>query len=957
MKSCELYPKEYLFIDKNNSNRSTMDINIETAVRICPTRKRNGEDNGMIGLHTNGAHSIQLANTQRFPVNYAFPPHTSQVLLYNTITTPLMNFFVEGCDVSIVTIGQSGTGKTYSLFGPGFHFAASESEHGIVPRFIRDLFAKLKQCKDRIFTVTIGWSQITGETVQDLLGSGLVECNDILEVFRLIQVGLSNVAPKCAHTLFTVSLYQEWTIDSEVHRRLSTASFTDLGSSEKVFVYDNNGLQSVPTDSGLMALQQCITALSDPHFNNVPYEQSVLTKLLKDSFGGRSKTVLLCTVSPLMEDLTESLYSLQLALRSQTIKNYVTVNSYIYKNVEDNSDVFSLQFAAHQLLKLVKNAEELFQKVLTNSSLPKGVLEQISHWLTFKQECEECFNDNCEPHRSLDIIEEEEAEDDTSYNSVQSSDSEGTDEDNSEKIMENFEDLLKNFSSLTDELVTSFYKDYFEEEVTTSCVSENHIKGARGRRVSIHSLEELKKSVSINSKICEEIEDKFSETDNMTYETKKKLLKKIATAIQGYQKQIEDLTKTIQVKEKLIQQLIKNKNIKNNARIKLDQKCQKLLKEYDKLMAALTQAEIDKDSDTEKKLQTKLTELKKKIKDADSLKNLTEESNKKLEEVQNSVQTSKKQLEKLKKCKRKEEKRKILYEAQLKEEKKKYETSQDSLEKNGVETKNSNENKQLVVLTHPVLNLQLENTESLRHEIRNLRKTREYLLEQKYCIDKKLTNNKILGENEERKLLQYEEAIEAIDLAMEFKNEILCGRYPIVAKSLELIDDQGDRMLMDRLRNLNENEMRILLYNYFQKIVDLRNSTKKLEVEVMDIENQNENLSCRVQNLSYNLQQVRLESERRIISLQHQHENKLQLVMKHLANDNGDDRVVSRVSKHALAFQMAGTSKQGDKSLIARFTRYARHETVPKQLQATVTVPQAIVTRQKNKLFIQQTQK
>lgn len=296
----------------------------------------------------------------------------------------------------------------------------------------------------------------------------------------------------------------------------------------------------------------------------------------------------------------------------------------------------------------------------------------------------------------------------------------------------------------------------------------------------------------------------------------------------------------------------------------------------------------------------------------------------------------------------------------LKKTKKKIETSQDSLEKqkNSVETKNSNENKQLVVMTHPaVLNLPFENRDSLRHEIRNLRKTRDYLLEQKYMIDTKLSNNKILNEYEERKLLQYEEAIEAIDLAMEFKNEILCGHYPIVAKSLELIDDHGDKMLMDRLMKLNEAEMRILLYNYFQKIVDLRNSTKKLELEVIDIENQNENLSCRVQNLSYNLQQVRLESERRIIALQHQHENKLQLVMKHLANDNGDDRVVSRVSKHALAFQMAGTSKQGDKSLIARFTRYARQETVPKQLQATVSVPQAIVTRQKNKLFIQQTQK
>ncbi|KAL3265463.1 hypothetical protein HHI36_009667 [Cryptolaemus montrouzieri] len=959
----------------------TMEINIETAVRICPISCRSSSENSLCLQANLSNNTIELANSQSFPVNYAIPAHSSQTVLYNTVITPLLNFLIEGCDVSVVALGQSETGKTYSLFGPGFHFAASETEHGIIPRFIRDLFTKVKQYRDRNYTIHITWSQICGETVQDLLGAGSVECTDILDAFQLIQLGMSNMAPKCAHTLFTLTLDQEWIIDTAVQHRVSTASFTDLASSEKILVYDNNGLvQSLPTDSGLLALQQCITALSEPYFlnygniNNIPYGQSVLTTLLKDSFGGRAKTILLCTVSPLVEDFAESLYTLQLALRTQTIKNFVTVNSYTtFQNIQDNYDVFGLQFATNQLLKLVANAEELFQKLLTNSSLAKGELEQISRWLTFKQECEECLSENSEPHRSLDIIEEEEAEDNTSCNTVNSSDSDEIDEDqeqdNSQSNMEKFEVMMKNFKILTDEIVSSNYSVHSNVNVSTkdsfcNSSSEYHSKGARGRRGSIHSAEELRNSFSVDSKICEEAvldsEDKKCE-DSLTYEAKKKLVKKILSVIEGYQKQILDLQKTIQVKEKFMQRLVKNKNTENNTRAKLEHQCQKLVKEYDKVNAAYTQAEINKDGDLEKKCQVKLAQLKKKINDAESLKVLTEESNRKLMEVENSVHTSKKQLEKLKKCKRKEEKRKAMYEAQLKDERKRMGTSQDSLQKqkSSVETKNSNENKQLVVLNRtPVINLSHENAESLRHEIRNLRKTRDYLLEQRYKIDTKAMHKKILNELEERKLLQYEEAIEAIDLAMEYKNEVLCGHIPVIAKSLEQIEEKGDKMLMDRLMKLNETEMRILLYKYFQKIVDLRNSSKKLELQVVDIENQNENLSCRVQSLSHTLQQVRLESERRIIALQHQHENKLQVVMRHLASDSGDnDRVVSRVSKHALAFQMAGTSKQGDKSLIARFTRYARQETVPKQLQATVSVPQAIVTRQKNKLFIQQTQK
>jgi costal 2 protein len=121
---------------------------------------------------------------------------------------------------------------------------------------------------------------------------------------------MSNIAPKCAHTLFTLTLEQQWVVDTTIHHRIATASFADLAGSEKVLVYDSNGMmQTIPTDLGIQTLQRCIMTLS---------EQSVLTTLLKDSFGGRAKTLLMCCVSP----FTETLYTLQLALRAQMIKNF-----------------------------------------------------------------------------------------------------------------------------------------------------------------------------------------------------------------------------------------------------------------------------------------------------------------------------------------------------------------------------------------------------------------------------------------------------------------------------------------------------------------------------------------------------------------------------------------------------------------------------------------------------------
>lgn len=96
--------------------------------------------------------------------------------------------------------------------------------------------------------------------------------------------------------------------------------FVDLAGSERAHRTGNQGQrfkESVSINSGLLALGNVIGALSDPRRKSihVPYRESKLTRLLKDSLGGNSRTVMITCLSPVLADLDENINSLKYASR------------------------------------------------------------------------------------------------------------------------------------------------------------------------------------------------------------------------------------------------------------------------------------------------------------------------------------------------------------------------------------------------------------------------------------------------------------------------------------------------------------------------------------------------------------------------------------------------------------------------------------------------------------------
>ncbi|KAH9642917.1 hypothetical protein HF086_011274 [Spodoptera exigua] len=812
-----------------------MDIPVQIAVRLKPP---NLEDSSQC-IFSNPVTQIVITESgQTFHVNRALPVDCTQANLFNSFMIPQINCFLDGCDTSVVVFGQANTGKTYTLFGPGFECIHSECDQGIVPRFLSEIFHKLNQMPEREFILHITWMQVVNNNIFDVLGAGLVRCCNVEEAFQYLQLGWRQRCQGNNHTVFTVSVEQKWVSTNGVlNHRMSTASFCDLAAYP---------------EPGMFALENIIKELlaGNPP-KQINYDQCILTAMLRDSFGGRAFTWVIGCISAEPEDYQDTLKTLNLCLCCRGIKNFVTVNLfadnntpvYTEKSVLPHGDNnFNLQFATTQWIKLVSNAEGLFNKILQSKSLSEADINQVSEWLFLKAECDECLNgdggvDNKDANikQGLPRIAEDTEPSEPSESDVDSDSEEDTHSDT--VFQDKLEKFMEYFREKNDQLFADRCEEYLNhidsDDITISELSGSQSlpvmtsQSNSGRRRTIQPGESLsgaelellrkvaakaispesqkiiieshKKDVDPEPKLIErellkmidtpkteEICKKYKMTKEK-YTQKQILARKLSKEIGSSQSQLKELINLCIAKERLISDLSKSMSHTQN-------------KHYsDKLESSLI------DQDTMREIKRHETNLK----------------------------TYKKQIEQIKRQIKKDEKRKNTLDVELVKDKLKL----DELSDTSVDIKDRKTHS-LKHFTHRITQLDsilkektndLETLEMskekellLRKEIKNLRKTRECLHEQRCSLGHKRKIYKSLSDSEERKLLECEEAIEAIDTAIEYKNNLICGKSP----SVSLSDSQdnkdsrsrGEQMLMARLDKLSHDEMKTLLYRHFQSI-------------------------------------------------------------------------------------------------------------------------------------------
>ncbi|RLU21105.1 hypothetical protein DMN91_005478 [Ooceraea biroi] len=479
-------------------------------------------------------------------------------------------------------------------------------------------------------------------------------------------------------------------------------------------------------------------------------------------------------------------------------------------------------------------------------------------------------------------------------------------------------------------------------------------------------------------------------------EAKQTQVKKIQSNLDGAHKRIEELQTTINIKQRFIADMIKNSDTRTNAKQKFQRKRSKLEEEYYNTRTQLAQAEnasMYKDSD-EKSAHKKEIELMKnmaihygkRLMDIDMIKQIAGDSAKKVLELEASLNTSKKQMDKLKRqLKREEERKKQLEEelakdqqkireleekynltaSKLKEMQSESEDEKHSLAKSKIDCADKKKNLLDVsarishldhVLKEKSMDLErtadMDEKEALRHEIRNLRHTRDCLVDEKCDLDEKLQKERTLTTVEERKLLECGETIEAIDAMIEHKNEMICGRKDFDENQSQR--EKGERMLTERLKKLSHGEIITLFMKYFRKVIDLKESSKNLEVQTSELE-------ALISNQEWRL----MDSERRMVLLQRQYEDKLHHVFRHFAEEtsnSGHERLDKdselmryRRENRMLKKRLADVEALFKGTSLPRATSPCRIPQQGLKQIAANTQSTTKVTRQRNKLIIQKT--
>ncbi|XP_041341142.1 chromosome-associated kinesin KIF4A [Pyrgilauda ruficollis] len=308
-----------------------------------------------------GEPQVVVGNDKAFTYDYVFDPSAEQEEVFNTAVSPLVRGIFKGYNATVLAYGQTGSGKTYSMGGTYTANQEHEPSVGVIPRVIKLLFEEQQQRQDWDFVLKVSYLEIYNEDILDLLcpsrerspiniredpkegikivglternvtcAQETVSCLEQGNNSRTVGSTAMNSQSSRSHAIFTICIDQKKKNDKNCsfHCKLHLVDLAGSERQKKTKAEGDRLKEGININRGLLCLGNVISALGDENKKGgfVPYRDSKLTRLLQDSLGGNSHTLMIACVSPADSNLEETLNTLRYADRARKIKNKPIVN-------------------------------------------------------------------------------------------------------------------------------------------------------------------------------------------------------------------------------------------------------------------------------------------------------------------------------------------------------------------------------------------------------------------------------------------------------------------------------------------------------------------------------------------------------------------------------------------------------------------------------------------------------
>uniref|UniRef100_A0A8D1EKZ4 Kinesin-like protein n=1 Tax=Sus scrofa TaxID=9823 RepID=A0A8D1EKZ4_PIG len=290
----------------------------------------------------------------KFVFDAVFNETSTQLEVFEHTTKPIIRSFLNGYNCTVLAYGATGAGKTHTMLG-------SAAEPGVMYLTMLDLYKSMDEIKEeKVCSTAVSYLEVYNEQIRDLLvnsgplavredaqkgvvvqGLTLHQPKSSEEILQLLDNGNRNrtqhptdmnATSSRSHAVFQIYLrQQDKTASINQNVRIAKMSLIDLAGSERASSTSAKGtrfIEGTNINRSLLALGNVINALADTKRKNqhIPYRNSKLTRLLKDSLGGNCQTIMIAAVSPSSLFYDDTYNTLKYANRAKDIKSSLKSN-------------------------------------------------------------------------------------------------------------------------------------------------------------------------------------------------------------------------------------------------------------------------------------------------------------------------------------------------------------------------------------------------------------------------------------------------------------------------------------------------------------------------------------------------------------------------------------------------------------------------------------------------------